>query len=227
MQFMQWGMDVVLRMFPESASRKNVAKYFPLVEQALNEAGLLDTRIKVFAYATVRAESASFRPIPEELCRLNTMKTVEVQAITEPNLKNLAAVSNAIIKTWGFDDRYGRYNHRMGNLQRGQAEQYKGRGFIQLTGKDNYQRMAKELPLPELLVKPDLALDPQVAARILARFIQASLKSIDAALEAGRLEKARALVNGGTHGMNHFLPAYQLGMSLVSPRDSADRSAWA
>lgn len=220
MQYMSWGMSVVLEMFPESASQKNVVKYFPTIEAALNDAGILDLRLKVFAYATIRAESASFRPIPEELCKLNSMRTADVSAISNSNVKDLVSVSNAIIKKYGFDDKFGRYNYRMGNEARGMAENYKGRGFIQLTGKDNYLRMSKALSLPTLLENPDLALEPNVAAKILAAYIKASLSSIEKALNAGNLKKARSLVNGGTHGMDHFQKAYQVGSRLALPNDS-------
>jgi predicted chitinase len=220
MQFTPWGMGIVLKMFPESASRKNVVRYFPVVESALNASGILEPRLKVFAYATIRAESASFRPIPEEACKLNTMKAPDVSAISNQSLMGIASIHNAIVKQYGFDDKFGRYNYRMGNDARGMAEKYKGRGFIQLTGRNNYLHMSKTLPLPGLLDHPDLALEPGVAARILAAYIKTSLKKIEAALSCGDLNKARALVNGGTHGMAHFSEAYHIGIRHALPHDS-------
>lgn len=51
----------------------------------------------------------------------------------------------------------------LGNTEVGDGERYKGRGFIQLTGRDNYKRAGAALNLP-LEAKPELAARPDVAA---------------------------------------------------------------
>lgn len=53
----------------------------------------------------------------------------------------------------------------LGNKVRGDGERYKGRGFIQLTGRDNYKRAGTALGLP-LEANPELAADPNVAAKV-------------------------------------------------------------
>ena len=53
----------------------------------------------------------------------------------------------------------------MGNKLPGDGERYYGRGFIQITGRDNYRRAGAALGIP-LEQNPDLAADPKVAARI-------------------------------------------------------------
>jgi len=53
----------------------------------------------------------------------------------------------------------------LGNKLRGDGAKYHGRGFIQLTGRDNY-RMASEALGLDLLNRPDLASQPAVAAKI-------------------------------------------------------------
>lgn len=61
----------------------------------------------------------------------------------------------------------GQYEGRrdLGNIYRGDGVKYKGRGFIQITGRDNYRRAGKALGLP-LEEKPELASRPDVAAKI-------------------------------------------------------------
>jgi predicted chitinase len=56
---------------------------------------------------------------------------------------------------------------RLGNTQIGDGAKFKGRGFIHLTGRDNY-RMASQGVFGDdrLLKNPELAADPQLAARI-------------------------------------------------------------
>lgn len=53
----------------------------------------------------------------------------------------------------------------LGNVKPGDGERYKGRGFIQITGRDNYRRAGEALGLP-LETKPELASRMDVAARI-------------------------------------------------------------
>ncbi len=53
----------------------------------------------------------------------------------------------------------------LGNKHRGDGAKYHGRGFIQLTGRDNY-RMASDALGIDLLNNPDLASKPEVAAKI-------------------------------------------------------------
>ena len=53
----------------------------------------------------------------------------------------------------------------LGNKKVGDGERYHGRGFIQLTGRDNY-RMAGEALGIDLLNNPDLAAKPEIASKI-------------------------------------------------------------
>jgi putative chitinase len=59
----------------------------------------------------------------------------------------------------------------LGNIHRGDGYRYRGRGFIQLTGRDNYQRAGDALNLP-LVSQPDLLLDPRIAAEVAIWFWQ-------------------------------------------------------
>ena len=53
----------------------------------------------------------------------------------------------------------------LGNKIKGDGERFKGRGYIQLTGRDNYTRAGAALGLP-LAQQPDLAARPDVAAKV-------------------------------------------------------------
>ena len=53
----------------------------------------------------------------------------------------------------------------LGNIRSGDGEKYHGRGFIQLTGRDNYRMASKALNI-DLINHPDLAKDPSTAAKI-------------------------------------------------------------
>jgi len=51
----------------------------------------------------------------------------------------------------------------LGNTKVGDGEKFKGRGYLQLTGRDNYMRAGKALGLP-LETKPELVEDPKIGA---------------------------------------------------------------
>jgi len=63
----------------------------------------------------------------------------------------------------------------LGNKQPGDGEKYHGRGFIQLTGRDNYRMAQTALNIP-LLQQPELAERPDVAAKIAVWYWQTRVK---------------------------------------------------
>lgn len=59
----------------------------------------------------------------------------------------------------------------LGNTMPGDGEKYKGRGYIQLTGKYNYEQASKALGL-DLVKNPQLVEKPEVAAKVAVWFWQ-------------------------------------------------------
>lgn len=90
----------------------------------------------------------------------------------------------------------------LGNLTPGDGARYCGRGYVQMTGKANYVRAAAELGLP-LVVDPDLAMQPDVAAKIMRRGMQEGWftgKKLETYLPAtadrDQFKNARRIING-------------------------------
>lgn len=54
----------------------------------------------------------------------------------------------------------------LGNTKKGDGYRYRGRGYVQLTGRSNYTKMTKLLGV-DLVNNPDLALDHTIAAKIM------------------------------------------------------------
>ncbi len=104
----------------------------------------------------------------------------------------------------------------LGNTEPGDGERFKGRGFIQLTGRHNYRLMGQKLGV-DLENNPDLALRPDVAVRIFANFLAPRADSIRHALASGDLAQARRYVNGGTNGLEKMSASYTAAMNILDP----------
>ncbi len=184
--------DVVARMFP-GAPRANIEKYLPLVRKALAERGLVDKTMVLMALATVRVETFTFAPISEGQSPLNT------QPPGPP---------------------FNKYDRRsdLGNLGPPDGARFKGRGFIQLTGRKNYEYYGELLGY-NLIKNPELANSPQPAARILAAYLKENESSIRGSLAVGDLAGARRTVNGGGNGLDGFRAAFFLGHKMVRSND--------
>ena len=71
------------------------------------------------------------------------------------------------------------YGGKMGNNEPGDGWKYRGRGFIQLTGKDNYKSASKDIYNDDRLVQdPELVNDPQVASEVTAWYLKKSKTSM-------------------------------------------------
>lgn len=183
--------DMVAEMF-SGAPRRNIETYLPAVLAALKEADLDDRDIVLMALATIRAETARFEPIDEGISQYNT----------DPGMHP-----------------FNRYDNRsaLGNRGRPDGERYKGRGFIQLTGRANYRRYGERLGLGSRLEdQPELANDPKIAAEVLAAFITDKRSAAKYAIYGRDLATARKLVNGGTHGFDRFAAAFDAGERLLA-----------
>ncbi len=90
----------------------------------------------------------------------------------------------------------------LGNTQAGDGPRFKGRGYIQITGRANYTNYGKIFGV-DLLSDPKLALGTELAAKILSRYFKD--RKIDVACNSGDWEKVRKQINGGTNGLLEFL----------------------
>ena len=90
------------------------------------------------------------------------------------------------------------YGGRMGNTEKSDGAKYKGRGLMQLTGKDNYAAAGKDFGL-DLSNHPELAESPDVAAKTAMWFWKKN-KLGDAA-KRGDVEAVTKKINNGTNGL--------------------------
>lgn len=85
----------------------------------------------------------------------------------------------------------------LGNTQPGDGKRYKGRGWIQLTGRANYAAAGKALGLP-LEARPDLADDPGVACMVSAWYWNS--RGLTARAIANDFASVTLRINGGYNG---------------------------
>ena len=129
--------------------------------------------------------------------------------------ENLNYSAEGLMKTWPsrfptkeVADQYARnpakiagkvYNGRLGNTSEEEASKYLGRGLIQLTGKENYERCGLAIGA-DLLSNPDLLLDPRYAAMSAGWFWnKKGLNELADQQEHGQITKR---INGGTLGLD-------------------------
>lgn len=110
------------------------------------------------------------------------------------------------------------YGGRMGNERDGTADNdgwdYRGRGLIQITGRDGYSVAADALGLP-LVQQPDLAAQPNVAAEV-AAWTWAAWKGCNPLADAGDVEGWRRRINGGLIGLDDVRKRYEAALRVAS-----------
>jgi len=176
-------------MFPATPAA-NIAANLPHVLAALTAAGLADTPMLLMALATIRAEAESFLPLSEGVSRFNTSPGGHP-----------------------FD----LYDHRtdLGNQGPPDGALFRGRGYVQLTGRANYTRYAHRSGF-DLVNCPELACRLEVAAQLLALFLLDKEAPIRHALANNDLTAARRLVNGGSNGLDRFSACYSTGCAVLA-----------
>jgi putative chitinase len=170
----------------------NIETNLPFVIQALNDAGIGDKDMVLMALATIKAETGNFTPLSEFKSKFNT------------------APGGAP---------FGLYDNRkdLGNQGPPDGANFKGRGYIQLTGRSNYQVHGAAIGLGnQLITNPSLANQPDIAAKLLTSFLKSKEAKIRAALKVNDLKTARRLVNGGSHGLDQFTQAFNIGKASIS-----------
>jgi putative chitinase len=90
------------------------------------------------------------------------------------------------------------YSGRMGNMQHGDGYRFRGRGLLQVTGRDNYTAVGRAIGM-DLTGNPDLLAQPEFALRASVAWWEGNLP--DSIMD--NIVKVTRRVNGGTVGIEH------------------------
>ena len=87
----------------------------------------------------------------------------------------------------------------LGNNNPGDGVRYKGRGLIQLTGKDNYRTYGQRIGV-DLVTNPELAADPVVSLTLAGQYW--SYNGLNVFADRDDLETVTRRINGGLNGFD-------------------------
>lgn len=135
-----------------------------------------------------------------------------------------AETKKALIESTPLPSGFTRYEGRasLGNVETGDGAKFKGRGYLQITGRTLYTRMAQATGAP-LVDDPDLAATPAVAGLVLAQWFVENQARYAPALAKDDLAGARRLVSGTLNGSDRIAARYPVYRALLerTPPDAS------
>lgn len=204
--------DTLRKIYPQS---KSVARYCEALHQAMHECGI-DTAARACAFlAQVGHESAQLNRIEENL-------NYSAQALRKVFPKYFRTPQEASSYAHHPERIANRvYANRMGNggEESDDGWKFRGRGLIQITGRDNYVSMSA-LMGKDLTVWPDALLMPLDACRSAALWwkangLNALADKLSGAEERKTFEAITKRVNGGLNGFDDRWAIYLRAKSAI------------
>jgi predicted chitinase len=178
-------------------AQADAQQYMDDLEQVLPKYGIADSKIRLaHFFSQVLHESGFLRYDMENL---------------NYSAKALRAVFGKYFKTSNVADAYARqpekiankvYSNRMGNGDEasGDGWKYRGRGLIQLTGKDNYKAFARWVNDPRIVDDPDLVASEYAVQSAVFYWDRNNLNKIADKDDVVQMTKR---ITGGSNGLAH------------------------
>ena len=185
------------KIFPR-ARNSDIKKYAKPLAEGLNKYGITDlVEISNFL-GQIAYESGNFRYVEENLYyttpnRINSIFRRSFKNMSEKEIakytRNPKKLANRV------------YANIIGNgdEKSGDGYRFKGRGLIQLTGRDNYEKYAKDRN-PEVLKNPDLLLKPEYAVDA-ALWYWTKKQNLRKHAQENNISAVTKIINGGTRGL--------------------------
>ncbi|MGP8289043.1 glycoside hydrolase family 19 protein [Vreelandella zhanjiangensis] len=198
----------------------NEASAMPALTQAMADAGITNPNEQAAFMGQMHHESGGFRTMEESF---NYSSADRIMAVSRTARNQGPEAVEAAMAQGPEAIAELMYGGRMGNTEPGDGHRYRGRGFTQLTGRDNYTAASEALGI-DLVNNPDMAADPEVAAKVATWYWQ-NRGGLSEAAQRGDTREVTRLINGGHNGLedreaqtNRFLASAQAGEFSVTPR---------
>ncbi|ASJ21494.1 glycoside hydrolase family 19 protein [Brachyspira hampsonii] len=168
-------------------------KWLEPLNKDFEKYGITDIKEKAMFLAQTTHESNNYKRL-EESFNYSPKRLFEVfkkkRVGTLENAKDLCSKGAKAIANFV-------YGGRLGNSQ-DEGYKYRGRGIIQLTGKNNYEYYGKKLNI-DLVNSPDLAKEPDTAIEIALLYWRE--KGLGLLAKKGDVKTVTKLINGGYNGL--------------------------
>lgn len=177
---------------PNTTRLVNVELYFPHLINAMNEFAIFPSRCEAAFLAQTAYESAYFSAVRENLnYSMHGLLSVFRRYFTPEQAEDYARQPQRIANRV--------YANRMGNgpESSGDGWAFRGRGLIQLTGKNNYVAASRGLNR-DLVSDPSYLETPEGAARSAAWFWNTN--NLNTPASAGNIDEVSRLINAGPGG---------------------------
>ncbi|HSI44327.1 MAG TPA: glycoside hydrolase family 19 protein, partial [Methylotenera sp.] len=179
---------------------------------AMQEFGINTPQRQAMFLAQLSVESGELRSTSENLnYRQNRLLEVFPKYFNNHNVSAYSQKPQAIANRV--------YANRMGNGDElsGDGWSYRGRGLIQITGRNGYARTSRALGV-DLINNPDLLNNPDLATRSAAEYFQR--RGLNELSDSGNIREVTRLINGVANGPSTHLElrqnAYERALDILN-----------
>lgn len=207
---MSFDFDFTPEKLSQCINNPNVGQWFDALYEIL-PTYQINTKLRVAGWLSQTGhESGDFRAVQENLnygakgLRATFSKYFPTDDLANAYQRQPEKIANRV------------YGGRMGNgpESSGEGWKFRGRGLIQVTGKDNYTRCSQALYGDDVLIEqPELLQDIDGAIRSACWYWNS--RNINADADRGDVLTMTKKINGGTHGLEDRQRRYNICMSVL------------
>lgn len=202
--------------------------WYPALVNAMNSYGITTRNRFTFFLANVAEETGQLQAKQENLNYSGDRLIAVFPSMFKENphkAYELARLGPEAVGNYLYADANRPRGYRMGNVDPGDGWKYRGRGPMQITGRDNYRQFFRVVGLPDES-DPDLLLQPLYGAMSAAGYW--SRMGCNELSDSGEFTQCVIKVNGGTTGLasrSFYLRRLQDALAHHDPVQTSARLA--